>query len=80
MKPSEFLAYEFLKYEANELTWPDFLRSIIPVFEKHGEDTETFEEFLHIMETTSYPAEKQSYQVVEIHCSYASEIEAAKLS
>ena len=72
------IAKLYIRFETGELTWVEFLRCSIGVCESLGEDAEVFHEFLEIMETTSYPDEKKSYQVVEIHCDYAAEIESCR--
>ncbi len=72
------LAAFYLDFEAERITWLDFLKAAIAECKSSHVDAEPFTEFLKVMETTSYPEEKQSYQSVEIHCAYAAEIEAVR--
>ena len=75
---TEKLAAFYLDFEAERITWLDFLKAAIAECESIHVDAEPFTEFLKVMESTSYPEEKQSYQSVEIHCVYAVEIESIR--
>ena len=71
----ELIAKLYIQFDEGKLSWNDFLIGARQICIEAGEDGEPFCEFLEVMETTSYPEEKQSYQVVEVQCTYAGEIE-----
>ncbi len=79
-QPEEFLAKQYLAYEAASITWLEFLETIIPVFEQAGraQDVILFQEFATEIQTTSYSEEKISYQSVDIHCEYADAIDSLR--
>lgn len=73
-----FLAQQYLLFESKEIDWTTLLQKVCDKGRLLGEEISQYEEFLEIMQNTSYPEEKQSYQSVEIHCSHAKLIDSLK--